>query len=168
MKNGLIEKNEMSGELDAQNALTKLIQNLKFKQQYSYIFSTDAVAPESHGKCRVKCDRNLLCQHRCLKDCHFGVQCPPCEEPCTMMKCSHSKCKHFCSEFCAACTENCKWTCSHKVLALFRVVHLALGISAIYAAKNYFLVSINVHLSVEKFVPKAFARNVCCLNQSLH
>ena len=38
MKNGLIEKNEMSGELDAQNALTKLIQNLKFKQQYYHSF----------------------------------------------------------------------------------------------------------------------------------
>jgi hypothetical protein len=70
--------------------------------------------PAAHGKCKVRCEKNLLCQHVCGQFCHMGDECPPCQQPCKMMKCSHSKCKHPCYETCEACTEKCKWSCTHK------------------------------------------------------
>lgn len=45
--------------------------------------------------CTKTCERILFCGHRCGRPCHFGTDCPPCEEKC-FVRCEHSTCAKKC------------------------------------------------------------------------
>ncbi|XP_033939060.1 NFX1-type zinc finger-containing protein 1 isoform X2 [Pseudochaenichthys georgianus] len=63
-----------------------------------------------HYACSQKCDRLLICSHKCMEPC--TSDCPPCLKPCENC-CVHSKCMKPCGQPCAPCIEPCAWQCPH-------------------------------------------------------
>eukprot|EP01080_Neovahlkampfia_damariscottae_P004533 gene4533-7910_t len=67
---------------------------------------------EDHQPCDKKCERTLLCSHKCTNhDC--SSNCPECERPC-LVKCSHVECRLKCNELCIQCIEPCQLKCEHS------------------------------------------------------
>jgi hypothetical protein len=65
----------------------------------------------NHGECKSKCDRQLICRHRCPGVCHKAGECPPCEQKCSN-RCPHSTCGKLCRDVCVSCSHDCDWKCS--------------------------------------------------------
>ena len=63
-----------------------------------------------HIRCQSRCDRQLVCGHKCDFPC--TPTCPPCMEECNNY-CIHSQCQRKCYEPCVPCTEPCEWQCRH-------------------------------------------------------
>ncbi|PKC03010.1 hypothetical protein RhiirA5_452565 [Rhizophagus irregularis] len=66
-----------------------------------------------HGECQTKCQKLLFCGHACKRNCHEGIECPPCKNYCTVT-CEHTTCHKPCLEPCAVCAEKCLWECKHQ------------------------------------------------------
>ncbi|KAI0441323.1 hypothetical protein F4803DRAFT_576691 [Xylaria telfairii] len=73
------------------------------------------VTVESHPPCISPCHRDYnTCAHSCLRRCHPGEECLPCDKPCEI-QCEHSRCGKKCSEPCVPCAvEICCSACPHS------------------------------------------------------
>ncbi|XP_046388094.1 NFX1-type zinc finger-containing protein 1-like [Ischnura elegans] len=63
-----------------------------------------------HITCKEKCERRLICGHKCLAPC--SNPCPPCREKCKY-RCEHFQCKEKCG-YCLPCKKKCGWHCEHQ------------------------------------------------------
>jgi len=71
-----------------------------------------------HKTCIAACgEPYATCSHTCVRKCHPGTPCGPCDSPCEVA-CVHSRCTKKCSEPCPPCPEPCKWSCKHNVRTL--------------------------------------------------
>eukprot|EP00966_Prymnesium_polylepis_P056745 1313078-Prymnesium_polylepis.1 len=73
----------------------------------------DCHAHGLHAPCRVQCERDFMCGHKCGQSCHLPDRCGECTRSC-LVKCEHSSCPLKCSDVCASCAQPCTWACSHQ------------------------------------------------------
>ena len=63
-----------------------------------------------HKRCSEKCGRLLVCSHVCKAPCTNS--CPSCFVKCEN-RCVHNYCREKCGELCVPCNEKCEWKCRH-------------------------------------------------------
>ncbi|KAI1771545.1 P-loop containing nucleoside triphosphate hydrolase protein [Hypoxylon cercidicola] len=72
-----------------------------------------------HGPCTSICGSKYdTCKHHCIRGCHPGESCPPCDLPCEV-ECPHSRCFKKCSEPCNPCEKTiCASSCPHSTCTM--------------------------------------------------
>ncbi|PSN54493.1 hypothetical protein C0J52_05539 [Blattella germanica] len=70
----------------------------------------DCLQGRIHVPCKMNCGRILICGHKCGTPC--ASSCPPCNKKCEM-RCYHNRCNKTCGQPCTPCSEKCNWICEH-------------------------------------------------------